>query len=88
MTGRPAQRLGLQDRGLVKEGYVADLVLFDPQSVADKSTFERPRVPASGFEFVWISGIPTLEKGARTSFVPGKGIRKMALSHEGGSNGS
>ena len=88
MTGRPAQRLGLQDRGLVKEGYVADLVLFDPQSVADKSTFERPRVPASGFEFVWISGTPTLEKGARTSFVPGKGIRKMALSKEGGSNGS
>jgi N-acyl-D-amino-acid deacylase len=87
MTGRPAKRLGLQDRGLIKEGYVADLVLFDSNSVADKSTFEHPRVPASGFESVWISGIPTLEKGTRTDFLPGKGIRKIALSKGGGGNG-
>jgi hypothetical protein len=40
------------------------------------STFESPRLPASGFEYVWIDGIPTLEKGERTSFVPGKGIRR------------
>jgi N-acyl-D-amino-acid deacylase len=76
MTGRPAKRLGLQDRGLIKEGYKADLVLFDYESVADRSTFESPRLPASGFEYVWINGIPTLEKGERTSFVPGKGIRR------------
>ena len=78
MTGRPAKRLGLEDRGLIKEGYKADLVLFEYESVADRSTFESPRLPASGFEYVWINGIPTLEKGKRTSFVPGKGIRKTA----------
>ncbi len=84
MTGRPAKRLGLHDRGLIKAGYKADLVLFDHEKVADRSTFESPRLPASGFEFVWISGIPTLEKGERTDFIPGKGIRKTALINPGG----
>jgi N-acyl-D-amino-acid deacylase len=79
-------RLGLQDRGFIREGYRADLVLFDHESVADRSTFESPRLPASGFEFVWINGIPTLEKGERTDFVPGKGIRKTALTNLGGNN--
>lgn len=87
MTGRPAMRLGLQDRGFIREGYKADLVLFDHESVADRSTFESPRVPASGFENVWINGIPTLDKGNRTNFVPGKGIRKGALINRGGNNG-
>lgn len=87
MTGRPAKRLGLHDRGLIKGGYIADLVLFDPESVADRSTFDSPRLPASGFEFVWINGIPTLEKGTRTDFVPGKGIRKNAPNNSGGNNG-
>lgn len=87
MTGRPAKRLGLHDRGLIKGGYIADLVLFDPESVADRSTFDSPRLPASGFEFVWINGIPTLEKGTRTDFVPGKGIRKNARNNSGGNNG-
>ncbi|MTA58149.1 MAG: amidohydrolase family protein, partial [Actinobacteria bacterium] len=84
MTGRPAKRLGLHDRGLIKEGYKADLVLFDHEKVADRSTFDSPRLPASGFEFVWINGIPTLEKGARSNFIPGKGIRKTALINPGG----
>ena len=87
MTGRPAMRLGLQDRGFIREGYKADLVLFDHESVADRSTFESPRLPASGFEYVWINGIPTLEKGERTNLVPGKGIRKTSLTHQGGNNG-
>lgn len=87
MTGRPAMRLGLQDRGFIREGYKADLVLFDHESVADRSTFESPRLPASGFENVWINGIPTLDKGIRTNLVPGKGIRKAALTNRGGKNG-
>jgi N-acyl-D-amino-acid deacylase len=87
MTGRPAMRLGLQDRGFIREGYKADLVLFDHESVADRSTFQSPRVPASGFENVWINGILTLDKGIRTNFVPGKGIRKGALINRRGNNG-
>lgn len=87
MTGRPAKRLGLQDRGLIKEGNIADLVLFDNERVADRSTFESPRLPASGFEYVWINGIATLEKGNRTEFVPGTGIRKTTLNNPGGNNG-
>jgi N-acyl-D-amino-acid deacylase len=87
MTGRPAKRLGLQDRGLIREGYKADLVLFEYENVADRSTFESPRIPASGFEYVWINGIPTLEKGRRTDFIPGKGIRKSIFNNQGVRNG-
>ncbi|CAB4821010.1 unannotated protein [freshwater metagenome] len=80
MTGRPAKRLGLQDRGLVKEGYRADLVLLDEEKVVDRATFESPRLPASGFEYVWIDGFPTLAKCDRTDLVPGKGLRKFDLN--------
>ena len=80
MTGRPAKRLGLQDRGLVKEGYRADLVLLDVEKVVDRATFESPRLPASGFEYVWIDGFPTLAKCDRTDLVPGKGLRKFDLN--------
>jgi len=76
MTGRPAARLGLRDRGLVRSGYRADLVLFDELNVRDQSTYESPRKPASGFVNVWIDGIATLQAGKRTEATPGRGIRK------------
>lgn len=75
MTGRPAQRLKLKDRGLVKSGYRADLVLLHRESVIDRSTYENPRVPAAGFVHVWIDGIPTLWDGSRTDNLPGRAIR-------------
>lgn len=85
MTGRPAKRLGLTDRGFIKVGMKADMVLFDDQSVVDRSTYETPRLPAAGFEMVWISGIATLKQGQRTQATPGVGIRKigqgLALGH-------
>jgi N-acyl-D-amino-acid deacylase len=75
MTGRPAARLGLKDRGLLKVGFRADMVLLDYQSVIDESTYESPRIPASGFDSVWIDGIATLKDGKRTSNLPGRGMR-------------
>jgi N-acyl-D-amino-acid deacylase len=77
MTGRPAKRLGLTDRGFIKVGMKADMVLFDDQSVLDRSTYETPRLPAAGFEMVWISGIATLKQGQRTQATPGVGVRKV-----------
>jgi N-acyl-D-amino-acid deacylase len=75
MTGRSAARLSLKDRGLLKAGFKADLVLFDAASVLDLSTYESPRTAARGFESVWIDGVKTLSNGERTSRLPGKAIR-------------
>ena len=78
MTGRPAARLGLADRGLIKEGMHADLVMLDAASVIDRSTYENPRLSAAGFEYVWIGGVATLAQGARTSNLPGQAIRSTS----------
>ncbi len=56
MTAMPAARLGLKDRGLLKTGMKADLVLFDPATVIDHSTFEQPRALATGIAKVWVNG--------------------------------
>lgn len=77
MTGRPAERLRLKDRGLVKSGYRADLVLLHRESVIDRSTYENPQVPAAGFVHVWIDGTPTLWDGSRTDNLPGRAVRAM-----------
>ncbi len=78
MTGRPASRLGLTDRGIIKEGMHADLVMLDAASVIDRSTYENPRLPAAGFEYVWIGGVTTLAQGVRTSNLPGRAIRSTS----------
>jgi N-acyl-D-amino-acid deacylase len=56
MTGMPAQRFGLAQRGRIREGYYADLVLFDPEKIADTATFSDPMRPALGIEQVWVNG--------------------------------
>lgn len=77
MTGRPAKRLSLKDRGLLRTGYKADLVLFDAGTVLDLATYDDPRRPAVGFETVWIDGVETLKAGKRTSHLPGRAIRSV-----------
>jgi N-acyl-D-aspartate/D-glutamate deacylase len=57
MTGMPAQRFGLAKRGLILEGYCADLVLFDPERIVDMATYSDPTLPAEGIEGVWVNGI-------------------------------
>ncbi len=56
MTGLPAQRFGLDGRGFIREGCAADLVLFDPNTIADTATFSDPIKPATGIEAVWVNG--------------------------------
>jgi N-acyl-D-aspartate/D-glutamate deacylase len=56
MTGMPAQRFALAQRGQIREGYHADLVLFDPERVIDMATFSNPTRPAVGIERVWVNG--------------------------------
>ncbi|MEV8390682.1 MULTISPECIES: D-aminoacylase [unclassified Streptomyces] len=76
LTGRPAARLRLPDRGLVREGYRADLVLFDPDTVAAGSTFEEPRVPPVGIPYVLIDGRFVIEDGRRTNVLAGRAVRR------------
>lgn len=72
MTSLPANRMGLQDRGLIREGMRADLVLFDPATVADKATFLEPHQYAVGVTHVWVNGIPVLADGKMTGKLPGR----------------
>ena len=61
ITGLPAQRMGLQDRGLIKEGYYADIVIFDPQTVAAQSTFQDPHQYPTGINYVFVNGQKVVE---------------------------
>ncbi|MGW2508226.1 N-acyl-D-amino-acid deacylase family protein [Streptomyces scopuliridis] len=76
LTARPAARLRLPDRGLVREGYRADLVLFDPDTVAAGSTFEAPRTPPVGIPHVLIDGRFVIEDGRRTHVLAGRSVRR------------
>ncbi|MBT2365060.1 D-aminoacylase [Streptomyces sp. ISL-10] len=78
LTSRPAARLRLPDRGLVREGYRADLVLFDPETVAAGSTFEEPRTLPVGIPYVLIDGRFVIEEGARTDVLAGRAVRRTA----------
>lgn len=76
LAGNPARRLGWADRGLVREGYVADLVLFDPLVVADRATFEEPRLTAAGISHVLVNGKLVVDDGLRTAATPGRVVRR------------
>jgi N-acyl-D-amino-acid deacylase len=76
LTGRAAARLRLDRRGTVREGYAADLVLFDPDTVADRATFEQPRQVAAGIDYVLVNGEPVMEHGERTDALPGRALRR------------
>ncbi len=78
LTGRPAARLKLVDRGLVRVGYHADLVVFDPDRVRDAATFEQPRQQAEGIDWVLVNGTPVIADGARTDALPGRALRRTA----------
>ncbi|WP_282203484.1 N-acyl-D-amino-acid deacylase family protein [Kitasatospora fiedleri] len=76
MTGRPARRLGLDRRGLIRPGHHADLVLFDPDTVRDTATFDRPRQPAEGIRHVLVNGVPALTDGEPTGDLAGRALRR------------
>ncbi len=76
LTSRAARRLRLTDRGVVRAGAVADLVLFDPDTIADTATFDQPRQAATGIHTVLVNGVPVLEDGRPTGALPGHSIRR------------
>jgi len=75
MTGLPARRLGLADRGVLKAGAKADLVVFDPATVADRATFEDPHQYPTGIADVVVNGRVVIANGQHTGALPGRLLR-------------
>ena len=75
MTGVPAERVGLRERGLLREGWFADITVFDPATVADRATFENPHQTSVGVRYVLVNGRLTLEAGRLTGERPGRALR-------------
>jgi len=74
----PASRLRLTDRGVIKTGMWADLVVFNPDTITDLATFEKPNQLSEGIEYVLVNGVPVIEQGRMTNRLPGKVIRGPA----------
>ncbi len=74
MTSLPARTFGFQDRGIIRPGFVADLVLFDPERVIDKATFTDPHNYSEGFDAVIINGVSVVSDGQLTDQRPGRFI--------------
>jgi len=76
MTGLPASRMGLPDRGHIRPGCAADLVLFDPATVRDRADFQNPHQYATGIEYVAVNGCLVIERGEPTGKRPGRVLRR------------
>ena len=74
-TGLPADILKLTDRGYLKPGYFADVVVFDPATIRDLATFEKPSQLSEGMEYVLVNGQVVLDRGKHTGARPGKALR-------------
>ena len=74
LSGLPATNLGLESRGFVKEGMFADVVVFDPKTIADRATFADPHQYAIGMKHVLVNGVPVLKDGEHTGATPGRAL--------------
>jgi N-acyl-D-amino-acid deacylase len=74
-TALPAQRMRFTDRGVLKSGMAADVVIFDPATIRDVATFEQPNQLSQGMEYVLVNGVPVISQGKMTGALPGKVLR-------------
>src|SRR5436309_11467561 len=75
MSALPAQRMRLTDRGVLKAGMWADVVIFDPARVRDLATFENPNQLSEGMQYVLVNGVPVIDEGKMTGALPGRVLR-------------
>jgi len=75
MTSLAAQRVGINDRGLLKPGMYADITVFDPSTIIDRSTYENPSQLATGVSYVLVNGVPVVDNGRVTAALPGRALR-------------
>jgi N-acyl-D-amino-acid deacylase len=80
MTSFPAQRLGIPDRGLLRDGFKADIVLFDPDTVKTHATKEDPHHYPVGIDYVIVNGQVVIDQGENTGVLPGRGLRRGRAS--------
>ena len=71
----PAQRMRLADRAVLKEGMWADVVVFDPETIRDRATFENPNQLSEGMRFVLVNGVPVIDEGKMTNALPRRVLR-------------
>jgi N-acyl-D-amino-acid deacylase len=76
MASLPASNLGLERRGLLREGYYADVVVFDPATIQDHATFEKPMQFATGVSDVLVNGVEVIKAGEHTGAKPGRVVRR------------
>jgi N-acyl-D-amino-acid deacylase len=76
MTGGSAAALRLVDRGLLREGYQADITIFDPQTIADRATYDNPHQYAAGISTVIVNGVVVIDAGEHTGALPGQVLRR------------
>jgi len=76
MSALPAAKMRFADRGVLKQGMWADVVVFDPATITDKATFEQPNQLSVGMEYVLVNGVPVIAAGKATNALPGKVIRR------------
>jgi N-acyl-D-amino-acid deacylase len=77
MTAIPAQRLGLKDRGILRDGMKADIVVFDPDRVRARATLEEPKQYPEGIDYVLVNGRPVIDNGTHTGALPGRALRSQ-----------
>ena len=75
LTALPARNLRLDRRGMLKEGYFADVVVFDPETIQDHATFAKPHQYATGAAHVFVNGVQVLKDGEHTGATPGRVVR-------------
>ncbi|RYD42551.1 MAG: D-aminoacylase [Sphingomonadales bacterium] len=80
LTTLPATNLGIKDRGALKPGYYADVVVFDPATIGDRSTFEKPHQYSVGMRDVFVNGIGVLRNGEHSGATPGRAVRGAGLN--------
>ncbi|MBA3671503.1 MAG: D-aminoacylase [Gemmatimonadaceae bacterium] len=81
MTSLAARRVGITDRGQLAQGMYADIVLFDPERIIDRSTFEQPQLLSEGVRHVFVNGVAVVTDGAPTGALPGRALRAAGVAH-------
>jgi N-acyl-D-amino-acid deacylase len=87
LSSLPAENLRLDRRGALKQGYFADVVVFDPSKVQDHATYERPHQYATGVEHVWVNGVQVLRHAEHTGATPGRVVRGPGVRAQRGRSG-
>jgi len=75
MSGAVATRLSIRDRGLIAQGYYADVVVFDPATIIDRATFDQPHQLSTGVQYVFVNGVAVVSNGQHTGAKPGRLVR-------------